>query len=291
MPPRQFDGSRVRAVRRGKDLSQQQLGEMVGVSGPAVARWESGQDFPKGEKLPAIAEALHQSLDALFPHDGPPDLQLLRCDAGLSHTQAAEIINASRVPLSNAESGRRRLSDAYVKPLAKAYGVTEDELLAAQDRSFGLRPTSPRDQQTSAPSTIEQKINYLLQHGYVGQDPPSDEEIARAVNEHAGAITVTADDIVALRTGVTTDASDVVRAGLAYALQVDTALFQDDEELSPKARLFFESVGFLASLHRREILGLAARGNDAGLSVEMMTKINEIVGELRDKLPDVQGGQ
>uniref|UniRef100_A0AAU2JZ21 Helix-turn-helix domain-containing protein n=1 Tax=Streptomyces sp. NBC_00049 TaxID=2903617 RepID=A0AAU2JZ21_9ACTN len=289
MPPRQFDGSRVRAVRRGRDLSQQQLGEMVGVSGPAVARWENGQDFPKGEKLPAIAAALQQPLDVLFPHDGSPDLQLLRCDAGLSIAQTAEMIQVSRTPLGNAESGRRRLGEAYVKPLAKAYGVTEEELLAAQDRSFGVRATG--DEQASAPCTIEQKINYLLRHGYVGQDPPSDEEIARAVNEYVGAITVTADDIVALRTGATTDASDAVRAGLAHALQVDAALFQDDAELSREARVFFESIGFLASLHRGQILGLAARGNDAGLSVEMMAKINEVVGELKGKLPDVQGGQ
>ncbi|MFF5488587.1 helix-turn-helix domain-containing protein [Streptomyces virginiae] len=289
MPPRQFDGSRVRAVRRGRDLSQKQLGELVGVSGPAVARWENGQEFPKGEKLPGIAAALDQPLDVLFPHDGPPDLQLLRCDAGLSKGQAAEIINASRVPLSNAESGRRRLSDAYVPPLAKAYGVTEDELRAAQDRSFGLRGTSSDDEQTSAPRTIEEKINYLLQHGYVGQEPPSDEGIARAVNEHAGVATVTADDIVALRTGVTTDASDVVRAGLARAFQVDAALFQDDAEVNPAAREFLEAIRFLGSIHRGQILGLAARGNQTGLSAEMMAKINEVVGELKHKLPDVGG--
>lgn len=286
MPPRQFDGSHVRAVRRGRDLSQQQLGDMVGVSGPAVARWENGQDFPKGEKLPAIAKALHKPLDDLFPHDGPPDLQLLRCDAGLSIAQAAEIINASRAPLGNAESGRRRLNDAYVKPLAKAYGVTERELLVAQDRSFGVRVPS-----ASGPRTIEEKINYLLQHGYVGQEAPSDEEIARAVNEHAGAATVTAGDIVALRTGATTDASDVVRAGLAHALQVDAALFQDDAELSPEARQLLEAFRFIGSIHRGQILGLAARGNSMGLSAEMMAKINDLVGELKHKLPDVPGGE
>lgn len=290
MPPRQIDGSRIRAVRRGRDLSQQQLGNMVGVSGPAVARWENGQDFPKGEKLPAIAKALHQPLDDLFPHDGPPDLQLLRCDAGLSHAQAAEIINASRAPLGNAESGRRRLSDAYVKPLAKAYGVTEDELLAAQDRSFGVRAPS-RAEQTPGPKTIEEKINYLLRYGYVGQEAPSDEEIAHAVNEHAGAATVKADDIVALRTGATTEASEAVRAGLAHALQVDAALFQDDAELSAEDRQVWEAFRFIGSIHRGQILGLAARRNSTGLSAEMMATINHLVGELKDKLPDVPGGE
>lgn len=289
--PRQFDGSRVRAVRRGKDLHQKELAEMVGVSAPTVARWESGQDFPKGEKLPAIAAALGQSLDVLFPHDGPPDLQLLRCDAGLSVAQAAVIIGASRVPVSNAESGRRRLNDAYVQPLAEAYGVTEEELLAAQDLSFGLRPRASRDEHASAPRTVGEKINYLLQHGYVGQEAPSDDEIARIVNEHAGVAAVTADDIAALRAGATTEASDVVRAGLAEALQVDAALFQDDAELDPKAREFLEALLFLGSIRRGQILGLAARGNGGGLSAEMMAKINELVGELKHKLPEVQDGE
>ncbi|MFE1439831.1 helix-turn-helix domain-containing protein [Streptomyces sp. NPDC058739] len=289
--PRQFDGSRVRAVRRGKDLHQKELAEMVGVSAPTVARWESGQDFPKGEKLPAIAAALGQSLDVLFPHDGPLDLQLLRCDAGLSVAQAAAIIGASRVPVSNAESGRRRLSDSYVQPLAEAYGVTEEELLAAQDLSFGLHPRASRDEHASAPRTVGEKINYLLQHGYVGQEAPSDEEIARIVNEHAGVAAVTADDIAALRAGATTEASDVVRAGLAEALQVDVALFQDDAEVDPAAREFLEALRFLGSIHRGQILGLAARGNGGGLSAEMMAKINELVGELKHKLPEVQDGE
>lgn len=290
MPPRQFDGSRVRAVRRGKDLGQKELGAEVGVTGPAVARWENGQDFPKGEKLPAIAAALGQPLDVLFPHDGPPDLQLLRCDAGLSVAQAAAVIGASRTPVSNAESGRRRLADAYVHPLAAAYGVTEAELLAAQDCSFGLRPKTSRDERASAPRTIGEKINYLLQHGYVSGEEPSDEEMARAVNAHAGRAVVTTDDVAALRAGSATQASDVVRAGLAEALQVDAALFHDDAEVNPAARELLEAIRFLGSIHRGQILGLAARGNGSGLSAEMMANINDLVGELKHKLPEAPDG-
>ncbi|MFE3874110.1 helix-turn-helix domain-containing protein [Kitasatospora sp. NPDC059146] len=290
MPPRQFDGKRVRAARRGMDLSLEELGAEVGVSGPTVSRWENGEDHPKGEKLPAIAAALGQPLDVLFPTDGPVDLQLLRCDAGLSVAQAAAIIGSSRAPVSNAETGRRRLSDAYVPPLAKAYGVTEAVLLAAQDCSFGLRPAASHDEQASAPRTIGEKINYLLEHGYADQAAPSDDEIARAVNAHAGEAVVTVEDIASLRAGATTDASGVVRAGLAEALQVDVALFQDDTEVSPAAREFLEAIRFLGSIQRGQILGLAARGNGKGLSAEMMATINNLVGELRHKLPEAQDG-
>ncbi|WP_093801717.1 helix-turn-helix transcriptional regulator [Streptomyces sp. Wb2n-11] len=291
MPPRQIDGSRIRAVRRGKDLHQRELAEMVGVSAPTVARWENGQDFPKGEKLPSIAAALGQPLDVLFPHDGPPDLQLLRCDAGLSVAEAAAIIGTSRVPVSNAESGRRRLNDAYVQPLAQAYGVTEDELLAAQDCSFGRRPRASRSEQEAAPRTLGEKINFLLRYGYGAQAAPSDKEIARLVNAHASVAVVTAEDIAALRAGVTTEASDIVRAGLAQALQVDVAILGDDAELNPAARQLLEAIRFIGSIDRGQILGLAARGNSEGLSAGMMAHINELVGELKHKLPEVQDGE
>ncbi|MEU4922312.1 helix-turn-helix transcriptional regulator [Streptomyces parvus] len=288
MPPRQFDGRRLRAARRAKELSQKDVGAAVGVKGPAVSRWEDNQEFPKGEKLPALAKAVGEQLDDLFPNDGPADLQLLRCDAGLSIAQAAEVISASRVPVSNAESGRRRLNDAYVQPLAQAYGVTEDELLAAQEVSFGLRPESSHNG-PAAPRTVGEKINYLVRHGYFGQEAPSDEEIARRVNEYAGTA-VTTDDIVGLRAGATTEASDAVRAGLAHALQVPLRLFQDDAELGRDERQILESLVFLGSISRGQILGLAARGNGEGLSVEMMAKINEVVGELRHKLPEAPNG-
>ncbi|WP_372352301.1 helix-turn-helix domain-containing protein [Streptomyces sp. KL116D] len=291
MPPRQFDGSLVRAARRRRDMHQRELGDVVGVSGATVARWESGKDFPKGEKLPAIAAALDEPLNDLFPHEGPPDLQLLRCDAGLSVAEAAETIGASRVPVSNAESGRRRLNDSYVQPLAAAYGVTEDELLLAQDHSFGVRPTSLDDEQEAAPRTIGEKINFLLRYGSAGQETLSDADIARLVNEYAPAAAVTAGDITDLREGAVTEASDEVRAGLAHAFQVPAWLFGDDAELNPLVREFLEAIRFIGSIHQGQVLGLAARGTSEGLSVEMMAGINRLVGELRHKLPGVQDAE
>lgn len=279
MPPRQFDGKRLRAVRRTMDIKAEELGAAVGVTGAAVARWESGRDFPKAERFPAIAAALRQSLDGLFPHDGPADLQLLRCDAGLSMAQAAEVIGTSRVPLRNAEMGKRRLQDAFVRPLADAYGVTQEELLAAQDRSFGVG--SPRP---PAPRLVGEKIDYLLEHWPAGQDPPSNEEIARAVSAHAGTAT-TAADVEALRRGDVTDPSEEIRAGLAHALQVDEAVFADDTEVNLETQEFMEALRFLGSIQEGKILGLAARGNERGLPSEMIRTINQLVGELKHKLP------
>lgn len=48
MPPRRFDGRRLRARRREADMHQRVLGREAGVgSHEPVARWESGKSIPR----------------------------------------------------------------------------------------------------------------------------------------------------------------------------------------------------------------------------------------------------
>lgn len=57
---------RIRAARRAKDMTQEQLAERLGVSFQAVSTWEQGRFVPDAEHLPALAKVLDISLDALF---------------------------------------------------------------------------------------------------------------------------------------------------------------------------------------------------------------------------------
>ena len=59
-------GKRIREARQAAGLSQEQLGEKLGVSFQAVSTWETGKFIPDSEHLPALAKALDLSLDALF---------------------------------------------------------------------------------------------------------------------------------------------------------------------------------------------------------------------------------
>ncbi len=59
-------GKRIREARQVKGLSQEQLGEMLGVSFQAVSTWETGKFIPDSGHLPALSEVLDLSLDALF---------------------------------------------------------------------------------------------------------------------------------------------------------------------------------------------------------------------------------
>lgn len=58
-------GSYIKQYRTARGITQEQLGELVGVSTQAVSKWERG-GTPDTELLPRLAEVLGVSIDALF---------------------------------------------------------------------------------------------------------------------------------------------------------------------------------------------------------------------------------
>ena len=65
----------IAAFRKAKGYTQEQLGELLGVSNQAVSKWETGVSYPDVMLLPNIAEALGVTLNDLYgitnkPKDG-----------------------------------------------------------------------------------------------------------------------------------------------------------------------------------------------------------------------------
>ncbi len=60
---------RIAALRKERGLTQEQLGQMVGVSAQAVSKWEKG-GAPDVELLPVLAGQLGVTIDALFGLEG-----------------------------------------------------------------------------------------------------------------------------------------------------------------------------------------------------------------------------
>ena len=56
----------LRSLRRGKDLTQEQLADLLAVSVQTVSRWENELTYPDVELLPVIAELFETSVDALL---------------------------------------------------------------------------------------------------------------------------------------------------------------------------------------------------------------------------------
>lgn len=62
-------GSKIRELRRQKDISQEVLAQYLGVSFQAVSKWESGATMPDIGLLPAIASFFEISIDELFDYN------------------------------------------------------------------------------------------------------------------------------------------------------------------------------------------------------------------------------
>ncbi|MYZ35996.1 MULTISPECIES: helix-turn-helix transcriptional regulator [unclassified Streptomyces] len=289
MPSRRFDGSSLRALRRSRELPQQWLADKLGVTHVTIAGWENGKRFPPFDRLPAIAEAFGLPLDELFPREGRPDLADLRCDAGYPQQATGELIGAkSHVPVSNAERGVRRLAPEYVPALARAYGVSEGDILAAQDRSFGLTPP-PADVSARAPQTLAEKITYLLLHTFPNSTPPSDAQIADAINGKIGRPLLSTVAVAALRTGTPPPAevlADIpetpVYEGLADTLGVTPLFFQSNEAVE---RQVLEGISLLATnggTTDSAFYAVAARGGHRGVSPSMLARVRALVAELQE---------
>ena len=52
--------------RKSKMLTQQQLGEIMGVKRTTVAMWESGASLPRADLLPKLADVLGCTVDELL---------------------------------------------------------------------------------------------------------------------------------------------------------------------------------------------------------------------------------
>lgn len=56
----------IKKMREKKDITQQELATVLGVSQSTVAMWETNNSLPRTEKLPAIAKALGCTIDELL---------------------------------------------------------------------------------------------------------------------------------------------------------------------------------------------------------------------------------
>ena len=56
----------IRARRKARRLTLDELGARLGCSGVAVGMWERGETIPTADKLPEIAAALGCTIDDLY---------------------------------------------------------------------------------------------------------------------------------------------------------------------------------------------------------------------------------
>ncbi|MCX5403693.1 helix-turn-helix domain-containing protein [Streptomyces sp. NBC_00335] len=257
MPERRFDASGFRSARVLRAMTQAQVAAALGIKDQSVvSRYESGDASPPAEKLPRLAALVGERLDDLFPRPGLPTLADLRCDAGMTQKDTTAVTQTgSPSPVRAAEGGRRKLAPHYVAPLAEAYGVSVEELLAAERRSFGedvpAAPQHPQVRQPVGPQSIARKITALLE-GASEQERPTDTELAELGNARAGRTILSGPLVTSLRLGRRTHAGPEVLDALAAALDVPAMFFEtgDAEVTAVVTNLRAARIGLAAVVAR-----------------------------------------
>jgi transcriptional regulator with XRE-family HTH domain len=61
-------GKRLRKIRRNRDITQEQLAELCGISSDYVSQMERGVNSPSFETLQKLAEVLEVKVEEFFQH-------------------------------------------------------------------------------------------------------------------------------------------------------------------------------------------------------------------------------
>ncbi len=64
-------GMNIAELRRKHNMTQETLGEMIGISAQSVSKWENGATMPDITLLPILADIFNTSIDALFGMGDP----------------------------------------------------------------------------------------------------------------------------------------------------------------------------------------------------------------------------
>lgn len=84
---------RLLTLRKGMDLTQEQLAEKINVSRQSVSKWESGQAVPELEKIVALSEVFDITIDYLLK---PSEIDELSVKTEMLEKQQQQILIRER---------------------------------------------------------------------------------------------------------------------------------------------------------------------------------------------------
>jgi DNA-binding XRE family transcriptional regulator len=132
---RGFSGHRLRELRVGAQLTQEQLAIRVGVFPSMVGKYERGQVEPEPPQVQRLARELgvspRQLTEADLTQGTVRDLRFWSCK---TRPEAAAEAGMSERRLFNIEHLTQRPTDEWAAALARVYGVEPSEVVEAWDR-------------------------------------------------------------------------------------------------------------------------------------------------------------
>lgn len=123
-----WDGSKLRALRRARNMTQKDLAAALGIPDTSIPRWEHGAP-PRAQTVKAIAEVLGIEIAELLTAQAT--LASLRVIQGLTQAQVAERTGVPASTLSAIERGVFSPNQHTVELLAQVYDVPVDAITEA----------------------------------------------------------------------------------------------------------------------------------------------------------------
>jgi transcriptional regulator with XRE-family HTH domain len=133
---RTFSGEKLRDARVARGWSRGRLAIAVDKTVTSVASFENGQRSPAAKTLQNMALALGiEPGDLLSLPRADWGMAEYRIVVGLDQRDVADRAGISPSMLSQIESTYERMNPTHKRALARLYGISEDELSAAWERS------------------------------------------------------------------------------------------------------------------------------------------------------------
>lgn len=133
-------GDRLKLLRETKRLTQKEMGEKLGMSGPSYSKYEYGLREPSIETLIDISKHLDCSIDYLLKGDGSnpivtfgKKISNLRKEMNLSQGDLSERMGMNKSSLAMYEIDQREPNFETLVKFANFFDVTTDYLLGRTD--------------------------------------------------------------------------------------------------------------------------------------------------------------
>ena len=121
----------LRRLRKERNLSQEDLAELLGVSRQAVSKWEQGEGYPEVEKLLVLAGELDVSLDSLMGRELPREKEPVTGTIRITSPHENVIVPCYKVASSSRMMGGRGTPQYFL------FGVSQGEI-----NFWGEQPTT-----------------------------------------------------------------------------------------------------------------------------------------------------
>lgn len=143
----------IKQRRIAAHIKQEDLAQLLNIDRSTVAKWETGQSFPRTEMLPQLADILGCSINELFcdtenaePVAAINRIKELRKKSNISQQKLASLLNVHQTAISQWETGRTTPDIETANIMAKLFNVTLEYLLNLDsiiDDAILTRDTKP----------------------------------------------------------------------------------------------------------------------------------------------------